>query len=68
MIPYEFNVYAVLIPDTKDADEYIKAHGEQALYDVLNNNQMSAMDYIYNVYYKRTDFKNISSKVLTFIF
>ena len=62
MIPYEFNVYAVLIPDTKDADEYIKAHGEQALYDVLNNNQMSAMDYIYNVYYKRTDFKNISSK------
>ena len=62
MIPYDFNVYAVLIPDTKDADEYIKAHGKQALYDVLNNNQMSAMDYIYNVYYKRTDFKNISSK------
>ena len=62
MIPYEMNISIVSIPDTKDADEYIKAHGDKALFDCLNNNQISAMDFVYNVYYKRTDFKNINSK------
>lgn len=41
------NVNVIFLTETKDADEYVKEHGEKALFDYLDNKQLSCVDYFY---------------------
>jgi len=45
----KFNVKAVIMPVGLDPDEYINQHGEEKLYDFLNNQAVSGIDYLYEV-------------------
>lgn len=55
------NVNVAIIPDGKDADEYIYNNGNERLHSCLVNNIISAMEFLYN-YEKRTvDFNNLNA-------
>lgn len=55
------NVNVVIIPDGKDADEYIFNNGSERLHSVLVNNIVSAIEFLYNYEKKNTDFSNYNS-------
>ena len=62
LLPHNMDISLVIIPDGKDPDEYIKKNGATALFAELTNNTLSAIDYIYKVYSKNTNFEDLSSK------
>lgn len=55
------NVNVVIIPDGKDADEYIFNNCSERLHTVLVNNIVSAIEFLYNYEKKNTDFSNYNS-------
>lgn len=55
------NVNVALIPDGKDADEYIFNNEKDKLHQCLTNNIISAMDYLYKYEKRNSDFTNINS-------
>lgn len=55
------NVNVVVIPDGKDADEYIFNHGADKLNTCLTNNIVSSMEFLYNFEKKQVDFTNLNS-------
>lgn len=57
----DMEINIVTIPDGKDSDEYIKKNGEKALNDYLLNHQVSAMDFVYDLYLKNTNLNDLSS-------
>ena len=62
LLAYDMDISLVIIPDGKDPDEYIKKNGTTALFAELTNNTLSAIDYIYKVYSKNTNFEDLTSK------
>lgn len=62
LMPHNMEISLVIIPDGKDPDEYIKKNGATALFAELTNNTLSAIDYIYKIYSKNTNFEDLSSK------
>ncbi len=44
---FQMNVSCIIIPDGLDPDEYVNKFGNDALKDLLVNNQVNAIDYIY---------------------
>ena len=57
----EINVNVVVIPDGKDADEYLFNNGSEKLHSVLVNDIISAMEFLYKYEKKITDFNNYNS-------
>lgn len=57
----EMNVNVVVIPDGKDADEYLFNNGSEKLHSVLVNDIISAMEFLYKYEKKITDFNNYNS-------
>ena len=57
----EMEINCVTIPDGKDSDEFIKKNGEKALNDYLLNHQVSAMDFVYDLYLKNTNLNDLAS-------
>ena len=55
------NVNVAIIPDGKDADEYIFNNGSEKLHHCLVNNLISAMEFLYNYEKKTVDFNNLNS-------
>lgn len=55
------NVNVAIIPDEKDADEYIFNNGSEKLHHCLVNNLISAMEFLYNYEKKTVDFNNLNS-------
>ena len=55
------NVNVAIIPDGKDADEYIFNNGSEKLHHCLVNNLISAMEFLYNYEKKIVDFNNLNS-------
>ncbi len=52
------NVNIAIIPDGKDADEYIYNNGAEKLHNCLVGNIISSMDFLYNYEKKDIDFNN----------
>ena len=46
---YGVNVKMVMLPEGKDPDDYINEFGNDALYDLLINKNVSSVDYLYNI-------------------
>ncbi len=55
------NINVVSIPEVKDPDEYISKYGNEKLHDVLVNNFVSAIEFLYNYEKKNSDFSNFNS-------
>ncbi len=58
MVNEGLNVNVCLIPDGKDADEYIFNNGNEALHKCLVNNIISAIEFLYNYEKRGVDFSN----------
>lgn len=55
------NVNVAIIPDGKDADEYLFKNGKEKLHSVLVDNVISAIEFLYKYERKQADFTNYSS-------
>lgn len=44
---FQMNINCIIIPEGLDPDEYINKYGKDALNDLLVNNKVNAIDYIY---------------------
>lgn len=61
LINSNMNVSVAIIPDGKDADEYLFNNGEQALHNCLVNNIISSIEFLYNYEKRFLDLNNINS-------
>ena len=55
------NVNVAIIPEGKDADEYIFNNGSEALNKCLKNNIISGIEFLYNQEKKNLDLNNVNS-------
>lgn len=60
MVNEGLNVNVCIIPDGKDADEYIFNNGNDALHKCLVNNIISSIEFLYNYEKKDIDFSNFN--------
>lgn len=43
----QMNIHVVILPEGKDPDEYVRAYGKTAYVDYFNNNQIDAVEFLY---------------------
>lgn len=61
LINSKMNVSVAIIPEGKDADEYLFNNGADKLHAVLTENVVSAIEFLYKYERKQADFTNYSS-------
>lgn len=61
LVSNDMNVNVAIIPEGKDADEYIFNNGSEALNKCLKNNLISGIEFLYNQEKKNLDLNNVNS-------
>lgn len=61
LVSNDMNVNVAIIPEGKDADEYIFNNGSEALNKCLKNNIISGIEFLYNQEKKNLDLNNVNS-------
>ena len=61
LVSNDMNVNVAIIPEGKDADEYIFNNGREALNKCLKNNIISGIEFLYNQEKKNLDLNNVNS-------